>query len=93
MKQKGVEILLNELQQLDLNKISEYDEIVIDTQNHFGGPTRNIKKLIDNLSKVSLKEHKIAVFDTYLGKEYEKAVKKMEKKLTEPLTRIETPRG
>ena len=83
MKQKGVKIILNELQEVNLNNVSEYDAILIGTPNYFGGPTRGIKKFIDNIGKVGLKGNQIAVFDTYMGKDYEKAVKKMEKRISE----------
>lgn len=83
IRQKGVEIVLKELQEVDLNNVLEYDAVLIGTPNHFGRPTRNINQFIDNLGKVDLKGNQIAVFDTYMGKDYGKAVKKMEKRISE----------
>lgn len=79
MKQvKGIETALNEVKEVDLHQIFSYDAILIGSPNHIGGPTRSIKKFIDKLGKLNLGEKWFAVFDTYLGKDFEKAVKKME---------------
>jgi len=84
MKQvKGIETALNEVKEIDLHRISSYDAILIGSPNHIGGPTRSIKKFIDKLGKLNLGEKRFAVFDTYLGKDFEKAVKKMEKRINE----------
>ena len=72
--------------------------------NHIGGATRGIRKFIDKLGKINLEGKLAAVFDTYVGKDFEKAVKKMEKqiggkvpglKLAAPglSIRVEGPRG
>ncbi|MEM3581222.1 MAG: flavodoxin domain-containing protein [Candidatus Bathyarchaeia archaeon] len=79
----GVEVSLKELKEVDLNEISSYDAILIGSPNHMGGPTRGIKGFIDKLSKLQLDGRKFAVFDTYMGKDFEKAVKKMEKRISE----------
>ena len=82
MKQvKGIETVLSELKEVDPNKIPDYDAILVGSPNHFGGSTRNVKKFIDKLGKLNLKGKPFAVFDTYLGKAIEKAVKKMEKQI------------
>jgi len=79
MKQvKGIETVLSEVKEVDLHQVSSYDAILIGSPNHIGGPTRGIKKFIDKLGKLNLGEKWFAVFDTYLGKDFEKAVKKME---------------
>jgi flavodoxin len=72
------EVIIQELGDVDLNKIGEYDVILIGSPNHMGGPTRSIKKFIEKLGKLDLKEKRAAVFDTYIGRDYEKAVKRME---------------
>ena len=48
-----------------------------------GGPTRSIKKFIDKLSNLPLEGKQFAVFDTYMGKDVEKAVRKMEQRIRE----------
>ena len=84
MKQvKGMETVLSEVKEVDLNNITNYDAILIGSPNHFGGPTRSVKKFIDKLGKLSLKGKLFAVFDTYLEKDFEKAAKKMEKRINE----------
>jgi len=82
-KVKGIETVLSELKKVDLNEIPDYDAILVGSPNHLGGPTRGIKKFIDKLGKLNLKGKMGAVFDTYLGGNFEKAVKKMEKKINE----------
>ena len=51
--------------------------------NHIGRATRSIKKFIDKLGNLNLEGKLAAVFDTYIGKDFEKAVKKMEKQISE----------
>ena len=80
---EGIEAVLSELKEVDLNNIADYDAILVGSPNHFGGPTRSIKKFIDKLGKLDLKGKMFAVFDTYLGDDFEKAVKKMEKRINE----------
>lgn len=80
---KGIETVLSELKEVDLNEIHDYDAILVGSPNHFGGPTRGVKKFIDKLGKLNLKGKMFAVFDTYMGGGFEKAVKKMEKKIKE----------
>jgi len=80
---EGIETVLSELKEVDLNKIPDYDVILIGSPNHFGGPTRGVKKFIDKLDKLPLNGKLFAVFDTYLEKDFEKAVNKMEKRINE----------
>ncbi len=79
----GIEAVLNELKEVDPNKIADYDAILIGSPNHFGEPTRGPKKFIDKLGKLHLKRKMFAVFDTYIRGDFEKAVKKMEKRMNE----------
>ncbi len=84
----GIETTLSELKEVDLNKIPDYDVILLGSPNHLGGPTRAVKKFIDKLGKLDLKGKMFAVFDTYLGKDFEKAVKKMEKRINEKVPEL-----
>ncbi len=68
---------------VDLNEEKSYDLIVIGSPNHVGSHVKTIKKFIKNLPSASLKFNSFAAFDTYMGKDFEKAVKKMEKQLKE----------
>ncbi len=83
MKGAGVEATLSTPKELDPNQLSDFDAIIIGSPNHMGSATRGIKKFIDKLGKLKLEGKLVAVFDTYAGGEYEKAVKKMEKWLSE----------
>ena len=83
---EGIEAVLSELKEVDLNNIADYDAILVGSPNHFGGPTRSIKKFIDKLGKLNLKGKMFAVFDTYLENDFEKAVKKMEKRINEKVS-------
>ncbi|MEM3153868.1 MAG: flavodoxin domain-containing protein, partial [Candidatus Bathyarchaeia archaeon] len=79
----GVKVSLKELKEVDLKEIPSCDAILIGSPNHMGGPTRGIKGFIDKLGELRLDGKKFAVFDTYMGRDFEKAVKKMEKRLSE----------
>jgi len=56
---------------------------LIGSPNHFGGPSGSVKKFIDSLGKLGLSGKFFAVFDTYFRRDFEKAVKKMEKRVNE----------
>lgn len=81
---QGTKTVLNELEEVDLNKIAEYDVVLIGSPNHYGGPPENVREFIDKLGKLDLDGKHFAVFDTYLGKGFfEKAANKMEKRINE----------
>lgn len=79
----GIEAYIKELKEVDLEKVADYDVVLIGSPNHIGGPTRGIKGFIDKLGELQLKGKMFAAFDTYMGKDFEKAVKKMEKRISE----------
>ena len=79
----GVEVSFKELKEVNLKEIPSYDTILIGSPNHVGGPTRGIRGFIDKLGELKLVGKKFAVFDTYMGRDFEKAVKKMEKRINE----------
>ncbi|MEM3824262.1 MAG: flavodoxin domain-containing protein [Candidatus Bathyarchaeia archaeon] len=84
MKEIGtIDISISELKEINVNTIPNYDAILIGSPNHMGGPTRGIRGFIDKLGKLQLEGKKFAVFDTYMGKDFGKAVKKMEKQIRE----------
>ncbi|MBS7633915.1 flavodoxin family protein [Candidatus Bathyarchaeota archaeon] len=84
----GIEASIRELKEVNPNDVQNYDAILIGSPNHMGGPTRGIKKFIDKLGKLQLEGKVFAVFDTYMGKDFEKAVKKMEEKISEKAPRL-----
>ena len=80
---EGNDITLRNVEEFEVNKEETYDLILIGSPNHLGKPTKPIKKLIQDLPNSSLKAKSFAVFDTYMFKDYEKVVKKMEKRINE----------
>jgi len=79
----GIETVLSELKEVGLNQLTDFDVILVGSPNHMGGATRGVKKFIDKLGKLNLEGKLAAVFDTYMGKDFEKAVKKMEKQISD----------
>jgi len=90
---EGIETAISDVEEVDLENLADYDAILIGSPNHMGGPVRGIKKLIDKLGGFSLRAKWAAVFDTYLGGDFEKAVKKMERRIGEkvPALKLVTP--
>ena len=80
---EGIETAISDVEETDPKKAVDYDAILIGSPTHFGGPVRGINKFIDKLGKLDLKAKWVAVFDTYLGEDFEKSVKKMEKRISE----------
>jgi len=83
-----IEAVLEEPKRVELTEVLDYDVILIGSPNHFGGPTRGIKKFIDKLGKLPLKNKMFAVFDTYIKGDFEKAVKKMEKRISDKVPEL-----
>jgi len=82
---EGNETVINHIDDIDTSKDETYDLILIGSPNHMGSHTKTVKKFIKNLSGAPLKGNSFAVFDTYLGKDFEKAIKKMEKQVGESI--------
>lgn len=91
MTVSGVEADLGEIKEVDLDKLVDYDAILVGSPNHMGRATRGIKNFIDKLGKLNLEGKLAAVFDTYMGGDFEKAVKKMEKQLGEKVSGLKMP--
>ena len=79
----GIETVICELKEVDPNRVVESDAILVGSPNHIGRATRGIRKFIGKLGNVNIEGKLAAVFDTYVGKDFEKAVKKMEKQVSE----------
>lgn len=79
----AIEVILSEVKQVNFDDVIAADAILIGSPNHWGGHTGSIKKFIDELGEINLNRVPVAVFDTYINKDFEKAVNKMEKQLTE----------
>lgn len=48
---------------------------------NLAGPTRSVRRFIDALGKRNVSGKSIAFFDTYLGEDFEKGVRKMEEQI------------
>ncbi len=77
-----VEATVRDVKVVDLTQVTDSDAILVGSPNHIGKATRRIRKFIDSLGEADLKGKLAAVFDTYIGKDFEKAVKKMEEQIT-----------
>ncbi len=84
-----IETVIKTAKDVDPTEVLGYDLILIGSPNHMGGPTRGIKKFIDELGKIGLKEKKGVTFDTYVRKNVNKAVRKMERKIKEKVSGLE----
>ncbi len=78
---EGNEVSIENVNVIDLSKDNKYDLIVIGSPNHIGRHIKTVKKFIKNLSNGSLIANSFAVFDTYMSKDFEKAVRKMENQI------------
>ena len=85
---KGIETVITSAKEADFERMADSHAILIGAPNHMGRPTRVIRKLIDKLGKLDLKGEWVAVFDTYLGGDFEKAVKKMEGRIDEKVPNL-----
>lgn len=74
----GIETVIRDVEELKLDDIPDFDVVLIGSPNHMGGPVRGINRFIDRLGGLDIKRKKAAVFDTYLGGDFNKAVSKME---------------
>ena len=84
----GLETGLSELKEVDRSHLGDYDGLLIGSPNHIGNATRGIRKFIDELGNLDLKDKWIGVFDTYMIGDFEKAVKKMEKQIGKNLPEL-----
>jgi flavodoxin len=81
--------VIKTVKEVDPIEVLNFDLILFGSPNHMGGPTRGIRKFIDKLKKVGLKGKKVATFDTYVRKNINKAVRKMERRIKEKIPNAE----
>jgi flavodoxin len=89
----GMKVTATALKDVDVVEIANCDVIILGGPTHFGGPTRSVRKFIDGVGKRNVKGKSVAVFDTYLGDDFEKCVSKMEEQIEAkvPGLRLLTP--
>ena len=91
IKESGqFETSIGYVKEIDLEKITDYDAIVLGAPNHMGRPSRTMKKFVDRLARLDLKTKDIAVFGTYAGRERspDRAVKKLQQMLEKKLPNV-----
>ena len=82
---EGNEVIVKNVKDVNLKEEASYDLILIGSPNHFGKHVGSVKKFINKLPDSQIKANAYAVFDTYITKDFEKAVKKMEEQISEVL--------
>jgi menaquinone-dependent protoporphyrinogen IX oxidase len=84
---EGIEAAVGYVKEVNPAELADYDAVLIGAPNHMGKPSRTISKFVDELANLDLKAKQVAVFDTYFEKprNFEKAMKKLEKKVREKL--------
>ena len=66
-----------------MDNVIDSDAILIGSPNQWGRATGSIRKFIDGLGEINLNRVPVAVFDTYIGLDFGKVVRKMEKQIIE----------
>jgi flavodoxin len=77
----GMKVTPTPLKDADIDDVANCDVILLGGPTHFGGPSRSVRKFIDALCKRDVNGKSVAVFDTYLGADFEKGVRKTEEQL------------
>ncbi|MHA2122185.1 MAG: flavodoxin family protein [Promethearchaeota archaeon] len=77
------EVIIENVNEIDSSKSESYDLVIVGSPNHVGSHTKKIKKFIKTLPDSAIKGTSYAAFDTYMSKDFEKAVKKIEKQINE----------
>ncbi len=86
---ENTEVIISEVKQVNFDDVISAGGIIIGSPNHMGRATGGIRKFIDKLGEINLNRVPSAVFDTYISKDFEKAVKNMEKQLTEKVSSLD----
>ncbi len=89
----GMDVTVVPMRRVGVEELARYDLILVGGPTHFGGPTRRVTKFIETMNRGNLTGKGVAVFDTYLGEDFEKSVKRMEEQIrtTLPGLRIVAP--
>ena len=85
---EGLETLVSQFKEASLEQIAGSDVILIGSPNHIGKATRGIRKFINELAEADLEGKLATVFDTYVGGDFEKAMKKMERQIREKVPEL-----
>jgi flavorubredoxin len=87
---EGIEPDIGYVNKIDVGKMTDYDAFVLGAPNHMGRPSRTMKKFVERLAKLNLKDKKVAVFGTYAGsvRPVDRAVKKLEQLVEKELPNL-----
>lgn len=77
----GMDVTVTPLRRIDAAELGRYDLILVGGPTHFGGPTRRVTRFIEAMARGNLAGKGVAVFDTYLGEDFEKSVNRMEEQI------------
>jgi menaquinone-dependent protoporphyrinogen IX oxidase len=80
---EGNTVSVENVKEIDVEKDETFDAILIGSPNHAASHTKTVNQFIESLPNASLKGNSFAVFDTYMGKDFEKATGKMEEQITQ----------
>jgi flavorubredoxin len=83
MEVPGTEATVIHHKQVDAGQLAEFDAIIVGSPNHIGTATWSIRRFLNGLGKAELEGKLVAVFDTYIQQDVGKAVRKMEKRLSQ----------
>jgi menaquinone-dependent protoporphyrinogen IX oxidase len=87
---EGIETAIGYVKEVNLQKLADYDAIVLGAPNHMGRPSRTMQKFVDKLAEIELKAKDAAVFGTYAGRirTDDRAMKKLEKMVEKKLPKL-----
>ena len=86
---KPMEIELKTQKEIKVEMVADYDLIAFGSPVHIGRATRGIRKIIEKVGKLGLKEKRGFLFDTYAGGHHMRGVRSMEKIVSEKAKGIE----
>jgi flavorubredoxin len=89
LRSGGVTVDLGYIKEVNPEHALDYDALVLGMPNHMGRPSQAMKKFVNQLATLGLKNKKVAVFGTYAGKErYDRAVKTIEKMVQDKMPNL-----
>lgn len=77
----GIETELCFVEDVEMERIPEYDIVVIGAPNHYGKPSKTTKEFVKKLKELELEGKKFAAFDTCLRRQEGKAFGWIEKRM------------
>ena len=86
----GIEAEISYVKEVDSQRVGSYDALILGAPNHMASPSRTMKKFVEKLAELDLKDKKVAVFGTYSGRirAADRAVKKLEKIVEKTLPQL-----